>query len=174
MSLTINVPPGTASQTMDDSIIINDNNSITLDFSHIGSYSGDGDYYTASGTVPTLTISDLTAINNVSGTNGYAYPNVWTNTGTATVAPWITSNPTGAKLQVNGEDADIEINGESLMGSIREIRERLNLLTVNPALESEWQELRELGDRYRALEKHIKEKQSVWDKLKAMPPPNVD
>jgi hypothetical protein len=41
-------------------------------------------------------------------------------------------------------------------------------------LESEWDKLRELGDAYRALEKHILEKQATWDRLKAMPPPEID
>jgi hypothetical protein len=41
-------------------------------------------------------------------------------------------------------------------------------------LESEWEELKALGEQYRALEQHIQEKMATWDKLKAMPPPEID
>ena len=81
------------------------------------------------------------------------------------------STNTSGKLQLNGDNADIEVNGVSLMSLIDELKERLNWLTVNPELESEWDELRELGERYRELEKQCKEKAKVWEKLKSMPPP---
>jgi hypothetical protein len=47
-------------------------------------------------------------------------------------------------------------------------------MQVNPELETEWTELRELGDRYRKLEQQILDKQATWDRLKAMPPPEID
>jgi len=31
-----------------------------------------------------------------------------------------------------------------------------------------------LGRKYRELEQQIKEKQATWDRLKAMPPPEID
>jgi len=34
--------------------------------------------------------------------------------------------------------------------------------------------LRALGNKYRELEQHIRDKQATWDKLKAMPPPAID
>ena len=54
------------------------------------------------------------------------------------------------------------------------IEERLNILSVNNDLEAEWEELRNLGNQYRELEKHILEKQATWDRLKSMPPPEID
>ena len=57
---------------------------------------------------------------------------------------------------------------------LKAIQERVNILTVNTKLESEWEELKALGDQYRALEQHILAKQATWDKLKAMPPPEID
>jgi flagellar motility protein MotE (MotC chaperone) len=54
------------------------------------------------------------------------------------------------------------------------VEERLNILTPNPELEKEWDDLRKLGERYRKLEKKCKEKAETWNKLKAMPPPAVD
>lgn len=73
----------------------------------------------------------------------------------------------GGKLQLHGEDADIEINGKSLVAMLERIEQRINLLTVNAELETEWDELRELGDQYRALEQQIKDKMKTWSKLKA-------
>ena len=40
------------------------------------------------------------------------------------------------------------------------------MLVPNPDLEAEWDQLRELGERYRELEKLCKEKSTVWNKLK--------
>jgi hypothetical protein len=57
---------------------------------------------------------------------------------------------------------------------IKRIEERLNILTPNEKLEEEWEELRALGNRYRELEQHIKDKQATWDRLKAMPPLNIE
>jgi hypothetical protein len=54
------------------------------------------------------------------------------------------------------------------------IKERLNYLQVNPELEAEWLELKQLGDQYRKLEQHIRDKQATWSRLKAMPPSNID
>jgi len=92
-------------------------------------------------------------------------------TGT-TASPWATTP--SSKIQLNGEDADIEVNGLSLMDAIQKIEERLNILHPNTELEAEWAELRELGEQYRKLEQHIKDKQATWDRLKAMPPPVTD
>ena len=80
--------------------------------------------------------------------------------------------PSG-RLELNGESADIKINGRSLMDAIAALEERLNILVPNPELEDEWDELRKLGERYRKLEKKCKEKGEMWNKLKQMPPPKV-
>ncbi len=124
----------------------------------------------------TIALSDLISGSSNTAIGGITVP--WV-TGTSisddtyTLGPnW--NNGTSAKIQLNGEDADIEVNGESLMGMLKAIEERLNILRPNETLESEWNELRILGDQYRALEKHIQEKQATWDKLKAMPPPEID
>ena len=55
---------------------------------------------------------------------------------------------------------------------MEQVEERLNILTPNPELEKEWDDLRKLGERYRKLEKKCKEKAEVWKKLKSMPPPS--
>ena len=159
MSTTINLSSLTQQTSIDDSI--------TVDFSASG-YHNNYDDHGISITTPTLSITDLS-----NSSSGYAYPNVWTTSDS--ISPtWTINDQSSNKIELRGENADIEINGESLMDAIHTIQKRLNILTVNPQLESEWEELREIGERYRALEKHILEKQATWDRLKAMPPPIID
>lgn len=101
-----------------------------------------------------------------SGTNG-TWPNTIWSTNTA-------ANLTqSGKISLTGKEADIEINGESLMKMLAVFKERLGWLQPNPDMEAEWDELRELGERYRELEKKCKEKGEMWNKLKSMPPPQV-
>jgi flagellar motility protein MotE (MotC chaperone) len=75
-------------------------------------------------------------------------------------------------MELHGDGADIDINGKSMTAWMEKVEERLNILTPNPELEKEWDELRKLGERYRKLEKKCKEKAEMWNKLKSMPPPN--
>lgn len=81
------------------------------------------------------------------------------------------SDTNSGAITVQGENADIVIRGKSMVKWMEQIEERLNILSPNVQLEAEWEELRELGDRYRELEKRCKEKTEVWNKLKKMPPP---
>ena len=74
-------------------------------------------------------------------------------------------NNLSGTLEVRGENADILVNGKSLCSAISNIEERLGILHVNPELESEFAELKKLGEQYRALEKQLQEKKQVWDKL---------
>ena len=114
-----------------------------------------------------------TAITNngvVSGT--YTGPYTVTS-GTGITSPWAPTS-LSPKIKLDGEGADIEVNGWSLMDAVKKIEERLNILHPNEKLEAEWEELRSLGEQYRKLEQHIKDKQATWDKLKAMPPPAID
>lgn len=117
-------------------------------------------------------VFDNTAITNNGAITGTVAAGPYITSGTGITQPWF-SNKVSPKIQLNGEGADIEVNGESLIGMLRRIEERLNLLTPNPNLEKEWEELRELGEQYRKLEQHIKDKQATWDRLKAMPAPEV-
>ena len=110
-------------------------------------------------------------ITYTSGT-GTSYP--WANTASPWLGNGITSDPNGVgRLKLNGEGADVEINGVSLVETIRKIEQRLNILVPNPELEKEWDQLRELGDQYRKLEAKLKEQGEMWAKLKAMPPPDL-
>jgi hypothetical protein len=137
-------------------------------------------------TMPTVTISDNT---NITG-GGYSIGNggtgispntVWTTSTTATGSFTIGPNysAVGSQLDQNGrmslrgENADLDINGKSLKDWMDKVEERLNILTPNPELEKEWDELRRLGERYRKLEKKCKQKAEVWNKLKSMPKPKL-
>ena len=52
---------------------------------------------------------------------------------------------------------------------MEQVEQRLNILTVNPEMEKEWDDLRRLGERYRKLEKKCQEKAKMWEALKKMP-----
>ena len=99
-----------------------------------------------------------------SSTGGYTFSNTFSNT----VDPSFGTVKAGT-LTLQGREADIEINGVSLMTVLQGIQERLNILSPNPTLEAEWHQLQELGDQYRALEAELLEKQRMWSQLSARP-----
>ena len=106
--------------------------------------------------------------------SGINFPNAVYTTSTVN-SPWVQSPPmAGPKITREGADADIEINGVSLWATMQEISNRLNIMHVNPELETEWAELRELGEQYRKLEQHLRDKQATFDRLKAMPVPEAE
>ena len=131
-------------------------------------------------TVPTITVSDNT------GFGGYSIGNGGTGTGSNTI--WSTSTTAAGSFQIGpsysavgsqidqsgrmslcGENADLEINGKSMKSWMEKVEERLNILTPNPELEKDWDDLRRLGERYRKLEKKCREKALMWETLKKMP-----
>ena len=136
------------------------------------------------GAVPPLTVSNIdgningTTYSNISLTgNPYTldagsntYGHVWT---TGTSSPYsINASPyQSGKVHITGENADLVIGEKSMRDWMERVEERLNILTPNTKLEAEWEELKSLGEQYRKLEQHIKDKQATWDRLKAMPPP---
>jgi hypothetical protein len=135
-----------------------------------------GGGYSHNHLTPNITVSSGSI-----GSNTYPYTHnttggpytITSGAGTGIASPWATY--TGApKIRLDGEGADIEVNGVSLIKMLQEIQNRLNILQPNTALEAEWNELFELGKKYRELEQHIKDKQATWDRLKAMPPPDIE
>ena len=115
---------------------------------------------------PTVSVTDSLTVSNTGGPYSITVP--WTtNSGISdsyTVGPtW--ANETSAKIKLDGPEADIEINGESLISMLKAIEQRLNILNPNSKLESEWEELRELGNAYRALEARIQSKIKTWDAI---------
>ena len=77
----------------------------------------------------------------------------------------ITQTPS-AKITLTGDDADIEINGESVVGMLKEIRDRLNILQVSAEMEAEWDELRVLREQYEAKLSECRAKSAAWAALK--------
>jgi hypothetical protein len=72
-------------------------------------------------------------------------------------------------LLVNGNsefNGDVKIKGRSLTDFMNSLEQRLNILQINPALEKEWDQLRELGEQYRDLERQLTEKSEMWKTLK--------
>lgn len=111
----------------------------------------------------------------LTGTLGGGYPNVSLSSGTGISSPWVSTTPDNrGRINLDGKNADITVNGVSLMSTLQRLEERLNILHPNTELEAEWEELRILGEQYRKLEAKLQEQGEMWAKLKAMPPPPID
>ena len=121
---------------------------IILDNTMMGPYSID----TISGGVNTIPIT-ITA--------GATGP-LWTDTTMMSVS----QQQNSGVVELRGEKADLVVNGESMMQTLRNIQDRLNMLRPNPELEAEWDQLRALGEQYRKLESEFKEKSKMWNTLK--------
>lgn len=91
------------------------------------------------------------------GTSNISASNWSTNT--------LTVPPSG-RMELQGAQADIVMNGVSLNDTLKLIQDRLCMLRPNSELEQEWDQLRDLGEQYRELEKQLIEKQRAWDILK--------
>ncbi len=135
--------------------------------------SGDLDMCSGITSIGDITISldsSLTTSPYITGMNSMS-GQFSTDTISITESPWIISSPIqSGVMELNGENADIKINGRSLCEAIQAIEQRLAILTPNPEVEKEWEELRQLGEQYRALEQKCIEKSKIWNKLKQMPP----
>jgi hypothetical protein len=103
-------------------------------------------------------------------TTNHPYQNL-TTTGTSinTSPDWNMKVEQTGQIDIRGKDADIRINGKSMNRWMEQVEQRLNILTVNPELEKEWDDLRRLGERYRKLEKKCQEKAQMWEALKKLP-----
>jgi len=87
--------------------------------------------------------------------------------GTWTLSDSWQNAPQGGKITLDGENADIEINGRSLMQILDGLEQRLGLLKCREDLETDWSELKALGDQYRTMVKDIEEKTKMWNTLKS-------
>ena len=115
-----------------------------------------GGYVITNPNGPTYTYTGITA----GGGGGYG--------GGTGVGSWSSqgSVDTAGVLQLNGDKADIKINGVSLNETLKIIQERLNILVPNSLLENEWDQLKKLGEQYRKLEAELEEKSRMWTALK--------
>ena len=107
--------------------------------------------------------NDLIYATVTTGTGGYTLNDI------TTVTPWITTTDGTSTLSVSGDadvGGDIRVKGRSLAEFMDSVEQRLNMLRPNPQLEQEWDQLRELGEQYRALEQQLLEKERMWQTLK--------
>lgn len=123
-----------------------DDNTITLD---VTTMTGTEDPFSIYGT-DTITVSD-----------DYSFD--FSNIDFNTFNPGIDVSQGDIKIH---NDGDIKMGEQSLKEFMTRVEERLNILQPNPELEQQWNELRELGNRYRELEKELLEKNKMWEKLK--------
>ena len=123
-------------------------------------------------TTGTNTISNSAGLywgmNGTSGGSGQVYTTNGTSPGWGNIT---LAEPAlnGATLKVNGNadfDGEVTIKGRNLTDMLDKIEERLAILHPNPELEDKWDELKELGKRYKELEQEIIEKEKVWAILK--------
>lgn len=71
----------------------------------------------------------------------------------------------GRQLHVEGNaeiNGSLRVGGRDIGECLDKIEERLAILRPNQGLEERWTELRELGQRYRELEKDILEKENLY------------
>jgi hypothetical protein len=131
---------------------------------------------TSAATITTVAAASSTwPYNSAGGTAGYAWTTNGTggyNLGTVISPTWkddYSASYNDAKLQVRGDaefEGDVKIKGKSIAETLDKIEQRLAILHPNEKLESRWEELKKLGDAYRALEKDILEKEQIWETLK--------
>jgi len=122
--------------------------------------------YLCDGTERVIDLSNTPTYSNITLTSGgyntTASPYVYTTGGGN---PWAATTLKNGKLELEGKDADVVINGKSLVDTLQALEERLNILVPNPKLEAEWKELKDLGDKYRKLEADLTEKADMWSAL---------
>jgi len=116
----------------------------------------------------TLSSSILTGGNHILSTTGL-FAN---STISATSAPYTISTSLGTPVISSGPNGNVVVTGELTVGGknigklLDTIEQRLAILHPNVELEDRWEELKELADRYRELEKNILEKERIWSTLK--------
>lgn len=99
-----------------------------------------------------------------SGTNGITWGDI-TSTG---YNDSICATSIDNTLKVSGDTeikGNLTVGGVNLMDTLQKIEQRLNILRVDPQLESRWDKLRELGDQYRALEAECLDKDLIIEIL---------
>ena len=98
--------------------------------------------------------------NGLSSGSGYTY----TAGNGGGGSPWATNTTlTGGKLHLEGEGADIDINGKSLVDTLQVLEERLNILVPNQELEKGMERIKEVRRQVSSIGKRIKRKSQNVD-----------
>ena len=114
---------------------------------------------------PTTTGNVATSV--LPGTGQYLYSNGsipnWTVNTNSTFSQNV--RITGKEILLD-EDADIKVGEVSLMATLREIKTQLGMLSPDPQLEAEFDELRACAREYERLRTKFLEQKQMWDTLK--------
>ena len=146
------------------------NTALTADWQKWDSWSN----LTASG-LPSLTASDVYSIDfanignittiNLSALNNTASSAIWTGS--------VYTNTSLNSVKINNQGTieipqggDLLIGNVSLTDRLDKIESRLAILNPRPEIEKEFEELKALGDQYRALEQEIQERLKTFETLK--------
>ncbi len=113
--------------------------------------------YTTVSTPTSLSTAAITvsAVNTATGYNGS-----WSDISIGDSAK--------SKLHVMGDatiDGNLTIKGKSIAEALERIEARLNILTPNHELESQWEELKLLGEQYRKMEQDMLEQLETVKRL---------
>lgn len=85
--------------------------------------------------------------------SGGGHGQVYTSTGTgATWASTTATTTAQGKLKLEGKEADIYINGQSLSDWMSAVDRRLSILVPNPELQEKYSALQAAYDHYKTLE----------------------
>lgn len=95
--------------------------------------------------------------------NNPGHTHAWTSITANSVDPSVNITSDGITMR---EETDIVIGGVSLKKFIEDVNRRLGIMVPNPKLEKDFEQLKELRDRYEELEKKLVEQAKVWDTLK--------
>lgn len=99
----------------------------------------------------------------------YNYKIYTTNPADTITLTGLQNNYANQSLHVTGDaefEGDITIKGVKLSERLDKIEERLAILRPNSELEDRWNQLKQIGEDYRKLEKEILDKEKVWDIIK--------
>lgn len=124
--------------------------------------------YTLNTTASPYTYGNVTVTVPPMGQNGYVYTTSGTNGTWAnpTVTDTAAKLNQSGTLELNGKNADLKINGVSLTETLVSIQEMLGVMKMDPALEREFDELKQAGVQYRRLRDKFQQQKDIWDTLK--------
>ena len=88
-------------------------------------------------------------------------PPIWSTIDTITIPDTLPRST----LTLTGDDADIMVNGVSLMQTLQGMQQQLNMLAPDPAMEQQWDELRILREQYEAKLSECRQKSQAWKAL---------
>jgi hypothetical protein len=114
---------------------------------------GDSSYSYGTITIGSTTSSTMYSMPTLGSFTVSNYPTtgIYNSTVTGGGLPWSHSTPSGI-LEVDGDDADVKINGKSLKEFMSKMEERLAILVPDPEKLEHFEALKRAYEHYRTLE----------------------